>query len=93
VTRGDEQILTAPPGSRRIVLTFDLTTVSEGGYVCVFIDEAGREWLKLEAPHSPGSEMLTLQLDPAGIPAGRHLLTVRTRSGAELSRYRFTYKP
>lgn len=93
VTRGDEQILTAPPGARSLMVTFDLTTVSDGGYVCLFSDDAGREWLKLEAPYTPGTEMLTLQLDPARIPAGRNLLTVRTRNGVELSRFRFTYQP
>ncbi len=93
VTRGDELVLKAPPGARSMMVTFDLTTVSSGGYVCGFADEAGREWLKLEAPHPAGAEMLTLQLDPARIPPGRNILTVRDRSGRELSRYRFKFEP
>lgn len=93
VTRGDEQVLKAPPGARSMMVTFDLTTVSAEGYICAFIDEAGREWLKLEAPHPAGAEMLTLQLDPARIPPGRNLLTVRSRDGRELGRFRFTFQP
>lgn len=93
VTRGDELIVKAPPGARSMMVTFDLTTTSDGGYVCGFADEAGREWLKLEAPHPAGAEMLTLQLDPATIPPGRNMLTVRDRSGRELSRYRFKFEP
>ncbi|MCU0246497.1 MAG: zf-HC2 domain-containing protein [Bryobacter sp.] len=93
VTRGDELILKAPAGARSMMVTFDLTTVSAEGYICAFTDAAGQEWLKLEAPHPAGEEMLTLQLDPARIPPGRNMLTVRDRVGRELSRYRFTFKP
>jgi anti-sigma factor RsiW len=93
VTRGDDQVLTVPSGARSVVVSFDLTAPGDSGHVCVFIDESGREWLKLEGAPAPGKEMITLQLDPARIPAGRHQLNVRTPTGRELGRFRFTYRP
>lgn len=93
VTRGDDQIVSVPAGVRTFVVSFDITEPSQDGYLCVFTDEGGREWLKLEEKPAAGTEMITLQLDPAKIPAGRHLLTVRTRAGEEISRYRFHFKP
>lgn len=93
VTRGDEQVVSAPPGARSLILSFDLAAPSKEGYICAFIDESGREWLSLKEAAAPGTDMLTLQLDPARIPPGRHLLIVKTGSGLELSRFRFTYQP
>jgi len=93
VTRGDEQIVSVPAGSRSVVLSFDLTAPSADGYVCSFTDESNRQWLSLQERPASGADMLTLQLDPARIPAGRNLLTVRTRSGQDLMRFRFTFKP
>jgi hypothetical protein len=93
VTRGDEQIISVPPGSRSVVLSFDLTAPSADGYTCSFTDESNRQWLSLQERPASGADMLTLQLDPARIPAGRNLLTVRTRSGQDLMRFRFTFKP
>ncbi|NWF85625.1 MAG: zf-HC2 domain-containing protein [Bryobacteraceae bacterium] len=93
VTRGDEQVVSAPPGARSVILSFDLAEPSAEGYICAFIDESGREWLSLKESAAPGADMLTLQLDPVRIPAGRHLLIVRTGGGQELSRFRFTFKP
>lgn len=93
VTRGGEQVVSAPPGAKSVILTFDLAAPSAEGYVCAFIDESGLEWLSLKETAAPGTDMLTLQLDPARIPAGRHMLIVRTGNGQELSRFRFAFKP
>lgn len=92
-SRGEEQVISAAPGARSLILTFDLASPSADGYTCALIDETGREWLKLNEKPDPGTDMLTLQLDPARIPPGRHLLTVRAGGGRELSRFRFTFKP
>ncbi len=93
VTRGDEQVISVPPGSRFVILSFDLTAPSADGYRCIFSNEAGQEWLSLLERPAAKADMLTLQLDPARIPAGRNLLTVRTPSGQDLMRFRFTFKP
>jgi hypothetical protein len=95
VTRGDEQILSWPQGARSVILTIDLTVPSPTGYSLEFTAESGFKWLTLRESPPPTADFLSLQLDPAQIPSGRHLLVVKSaQGGEELMRFRFvTEKP
>jgi hypothetical protein len=93
VTRGDDQIIAAPASARSVLLWFDLTSTSPGGYLCEFQDESGKKWLTLPAQTIPGQDTLSVQIDRSGIPAGRNLLTVRASDGRELMKFRFVYQP
>lgn len=93
VTRGNEPVITPPPGARSVVVWFDLNTPSPGGYICEFSRDPGASWLTLRERPAADADSLYLHLDTALIPPGRNLLSVRSPDGRELMRYRFLYKP
>jgi hypothetical protein len=95
VTRGDDQVLKLPAGAGTVVLTIDLTVPSPGGYRFEFNTEQGQTWLVLQEKPPAATDSLSLQLDAARVPLGRHLLSVRSADGGdELMRFRFvTEKP